>query len=345
LLFNHLVRPVLSYGCQVWGANYLEVPPATPIEPAAGGSACWRGIVPDNALERVQTDFLRFVMGVGRVTPNWILLQELGVDPLQVHWATSVLRFWNEVRDKPSCMAAHAARADLYMMCQGRTKCWSWRVCTFLARLGLVPDARHAAPLLSPPGTPPNVPVIFPPDARDYFWSLRINVDSATQQLRARWRDRILLYAAQHPDPRTCLLLPRFVTYVHWVGVQECGKPAPHAALHTLAPTKHTCLMRFRVGGWHHLAVNHGRIQSGPARPARTQRVCTRCGGHHLEDELHVALECPSYAAVRHRYPSLFPPIPAAVPDTAALMRTLLAHPDQVALANYLHELYELTLY
>jgi hypothetical protein len=335
-LFNHLVRPVLSYGCQVWGADFLRLPPSGAIDPHSSGLK--RLTIPESPLERVQTDFLRSVLGVGHVPPNWVVLQELGADPLQVHWATCILRFWNELRDKGTCMAARVARADLAEMARGFSrKCWSWCVCAFLAHLGLVPDARFAAPFLNKTSSQLRSQITFPTDTPDFFWNMRVNVDEAVHRLRALWRERIVAYAALHPDPRECKLLPCFVTYVHWAGVHTDGTPAPHALIHSIPRAKHICLMRFRVGGWHHLAINAGRINGSPTRPDRRARICRKCAGSAMEDNLHVALECPYYDTLRARFPSLF--ANSRTPNSAHNMRSLLQHPDQSMLADYLFEL------
>ena len=48
-LGNSLIRLVASFGCQIWGVNFLDIK---------------KGV--DNELERVHVRFLRHILGVGK---------------------------------------------------------------------------------------------------------------------------------------------------------------------------------------------------------------------------------------------------------------------------------------
>ena len=49
-LGNLLIRPVASFGCQIWGVNFLDIKKG----------------VDNNELERVHVRFLRHILGVGK---------------------------------------------------------------------------------------------------------------------------------------------------------------------------------------------------------------------------------------------------------------------------------------
>ena len=70
-LFDTLVLPILSYGCEVWGVN-----------PKIGEAA-----------ELLHRDFLKRLLGVRKSTMNEIVLAELGRFPLQFHFWQQILRF------------------------------------------------------------------------------------------------------------------------------------------------------------------------------------------------------------------------------------------------------------
>ncbi len=70
-LFDTLVLPILSYGCEVWG-----------VDTKRGAAA-----------EALHRDFLRRLLGVRKSTVNHMVLAELGRFPLQVHFWQQILRF------------------------------------------------------------------------------------------------------------------------------------------------------------------------------------------------------------------------------------------------------------
>ena len=65
-LLNKLVKPVLLYGCEVWGFGNVEV------------------------IERVQLKFIKIILNLKRCTPNHIVYGEVGVYPLKIDIQTSM---------------------------------------------------------------------------------------------------------------------------------------------------------------------------------------------------------------------------------------------------------------
>lgn len=258
-MFNALVRPVISYGCQIWGVNHLKLP----VSELNGTS--YHSILPNNSLESVQTDFLRFVASVGRVAPLWMLLNEFSAQPLQVHFAKCIITFWNDMRRDNESMVAHACRSDLKLMVSGVKECWSFKVCKFLAALGKsmsisLLDSRFAAPFLE------NVP--FPVNSVTYFWGLQLDSRHISDCLARFWRDRIVNCLTG--SPRTTTIYPKMHAYVDWIGF-------PHSKLHThlrafIPRHMHVSLIRFRLGCWHFLKVNSARIGRQPRGP-RAERM------------------------------------------------------------------------
>jgi len=70
-LFDTLVLPILSYGCEVWGVDTKS----------------------SAAAEALHRDFLRRLLGVRKSTANHMVLAELGRFPLQVHFWQQILRY------------------------------------------------------------------------------------------------------------------------------------------------------------------------------------------------------------------------------------------------------------
>ena len=88
---NIMVRPVASFGCQIWGANFLELNKAL--------HCC---------LESVHTRFLRMVLGVGSKVDQDVLRVEACSPAYHSHWVTCVFNFWNELSTSEGMMAHDA---------------------------------------------------------------------------------------------------------------------------------------------------------------------------------------------------------------------------------------------
>jgi hypothetical protein len=73
-LFDTLVKPVLSYGCEVW-SNHL---------------AC-------EQLEVVHRAFLKSLLGVSNTTSSYVVLAEFGKFPLEIFWWQQTMRFLSRV--------------------------------------------------------------------------------------------------------------------------------------------------------------------------------------------------------------------------------------------------------
>ena len=76
-LFDALVRPVLSYGSEVWATQFMT----------AASNPC-------NSLHG---SLLRGVLGVRQSTPTQVVLAEFGRFPLVTFWAKLMARFWSRL--------------------------------------------------------------------------------------------------------------------------------------------------------------------------------------------------------------------------------------------------------
>ena len=76
-LFDKLIEPVLTYGCEVWGMNN------------------------ENKLESIHLLFCKQILGVRRQTQNSFIYGELGRYPLKIKRLSSVLKYWFKVIRSP----------------------------------------------------------------------------------------------------------------------------------------------------------------------------------------------------------------------------------------------------
>jgi len=89
-LFDTLVKPVLSFGCEVWGPDWVA-------------SMCRKGDFCTGAAEReVHFPFMRQSMGVSRSTSTAVMKQELRREPMAFHWMRMAAQLWNKALRRPA---------------------------------------------------------------------------------------------------------------------------------------------------------------------------------------------------------------------------------------------------
>ena len=72
-LFNKTVKPILLYGCEVWGYGNFD------------------------DLERVQLKFLKYALNMKKSTPTFMIYGELGVTPISIDIKNRVISFWSRL--------------------------------------------------------------------------------------------------------------------------------------------------------------------------------------------------------------------------------------------------------
>ena len=72
-LFDNLVVPILTYGCEIWGVGDLS------------------------GIEKVQTDFFKRILKVKQSTPSVMLYGDLGCVPLSISIKKGVIGYWYHI--------------------------------------------------------------------------------------------------------------------------------------------------------------------------------------------------------------------------------------------------------
>lgn len=126
-LFDSYVRPVLSYGAEVWGPQLI-------LHALRGKAA--------DACERIHLEFLRRLTGVAESCPTLTLLAETGRLPLAVQWVQQTARFLNKLLACDETRLAKQALLDNVALAasgasagRGR-QCWAAEVGSILTLLG-----------------------------------------------------------------------------------------------------------------------------------------------------------------------------------------------------------------
>ena len=74
-LFSKLIKPILLYGCEIWGFGNLDI------------------------IERVQLKFLKMILNLKKSTPSYMVYGESGLYPLKIDIQTRIVSFWTNLLD------------------------------------------------------------------------------------------------------------------------------------------------------------------------------------------------------------------------------------------------------
>ena len=72
-LFDKLVKPILLYGCEIWGSGNIDI------------------------LERIQLKFYKSIFNLKTSTPSYMIYGELGITPLYIDAQTRMVSFWSNL--------------------------------------------------------------------------------------------------------------------------------------------------------------------------------------------------------------------------------------------------------
>jgi Reverse transcriptase (RNA-dependent DNA polymerase) len=351
-LFNTMVDPALSYGCQVWGPWLFHQK--------------WRRPSPAAPAEAVLVDFLRIMAGVGKRVKSELLLHDFLRLPTLWRWVCLAVRLCTKLtgpaaHDK---LSAKALREDVRLMLQGCKDCWVFKLLDTLSDMGVVQREAwqphdHQWPTVS------SVLSIIPTEKH------------VKEELQARWDDILLdaqpdedaADAVTHSASADTIML---ASYLAWVRPWDLSHKLPHLKCQWVTHKQFQCIARMRLG-WHSLAIQQGRFRQVP----RCRRSCELCkvhgfvdmrvaswgpaaqggdGGHAEgdgqalappidppEDLLHFLVECRILEPVRNqeRFRPLFQPDMLSCSHASTLARYIMNYPNQALLADGLLALHE----
>ena len=336
-LFDIFVKPVLSYGCEVWGVDVLGRPDAAP--------------------ERVHRWFCRRLLGLPQSATSAVVLAELGRWPLHVQWAQQTCRFWNRLlgmgEEGQQRLVYWAFQDNLALMQSGadlavRSPCWCRKWFTHLQSAPtdsgtlvwltqLQEEAvveRTKAALVRAAAAPREGAGAVTTETTAAGASPRsIYSQPANQQPPASAAAGSRETGVRHPvnmasggrAHTTSESTGKFARYLDCVrGDLPLGQLAPHLRIGAVRDARHCAsLTRFRCS-CHDLRVERDRYLPAPLKPPRHLRTCLICAGSAVEDEQHMVFDCPLYAHIRFEFADLFS-------TSTDLSSFLLQTPDRVA--------------
>ncbi len=308
-LFDTLVQPVLSYGCEVWGTQYMH-------------SGC-------EVLEKVHKIFLRKLLGVRKSTAHFMMCGEVGRLPLQFVWQKHVLKFYNRLVDFREAGSTRLLMSAFQWVSGQREVKHSWAA--QLQQWIIANGAQDPAP---------GAGVTQEGNHRSgSYGSSASPTDSQTQSEHAQPQAHghtplagemvdASAVASQlcgtpilTPSPEALeieeLMETAKLAYMRSNTVNASRKMMQYVSIHggdwgtmadyltwDLCKSHRVELARFRLGA-HSLEVETGRWK----RVEYEHRLCQYCktvGQHHIEDEHHFIFECPLYHDIRETFHSCY---------------------------------------
>lgn len=309
-LFDALIKPILSYGSQVWGVDILQLPGSTTRKGVYLGPGLAppnnREYSPSNIFEHVQTDFIRFVLGTGKHASVWCTVKDAGCTFFQEHVLRGILRFWNTTTSSSNKFVLNNRRADIRLMATRNPSCWSYRLCVFLADLG----RRMDSPIFAEPFQSDLLArtTVLGADHVHYFMNYTMDINRICTLLHEFWVKRVTTVIDPTADPRAPACDHRtLASFVRWVGINT-KKRNKSRHLTTVMPRAHFVrLSTLKHDRWplNGCAFKRKMLERTDNHSPAYLR-CNCCTMRAAEDVPHVLFECTRYGDIRADYPELF---------------------------------------
>ena len=238
-IFDLKIKPLLLYGSQIWGCGYYEI------------------------IEKVQIQFCKSYLGLGKTTPNDLVLVECGRHSLSVDYNLSVIKYWTKLlhmsheRYPLKCYQQLKSHADM-----GRIN-WAYHVMKLLFTLGFG-DVWNAQEQLS--------------DVKLFLSDVKKRlVDIDMQNLHCRIKDKSNIYLNyDNVDFYPSTIVKPYISLMHYYSSRRV-----FALLRTHSLPIKNNLLRWNI-------VNNN--------------LCEMCEGIFVENEFHILFRCSKYIVKRNTY-------------------------------------------
>jgi hypothetical protein len=256
-LFDSLVRPVLSYACEVWAVDMI-------------------GKKRRSGQEVLYLGFLKRLLGVCTSTTTCAVLGEFGRFPIELFWMQLVIKYWNRLLEAGPSRLIHNAFCE--SMASKRKKSWYYIVHDLLQKVHLQdPSLGEFCP-----ATPVNLKAVMDSIQDVYLKEHQAETGSKTATY---WQVKgIESYECEEYLSSVCnrhhrRALAQLRTGSHWLPVQQ------------LRFVKHVdkCMRKCAMCDWGVVGDEHHMIFDCPAlQPVRQQFL-------GLFEEVHSAREFMNY--------------------------------------------------
>ena len=308
-LFDKLVRPVLSYGAHIWGPYMFTKWFRDPLNPS-------------NRPEKVHTQFLRQLSGMGKSVHKPTLYKEFGREPLMVQWLVLAARLWNKMCDRDDKTLIHMAFLDNIMLMLRSKKCWAWHFMRAMSTIGVLDEKSWQVQGRKTAG-----------NLKEALGRVvLLSFDEEEVEIMAKRFFNKPWVQCKDKDPTKAPTNQVFrSTYKNWIGLTSWG--AKHMQ-HFMPMHLRRELVGIRCG-CHPLNVHRQRFDKIP----RAERLCTVCDTGAVEDVKHFMLQCDQYALIRAKYTHTFSHAHATASTSDEVLRSVFNHEHQLELATCVHEM------
>jgi exonuclease III len=272
-LFDAIVKPNLTFGCEVWGPWYLG-------RLASKGPQAMQDSVFAHGIEKVRIQFYRTLLNLKKSTATWSLYRELGEYPFILFVARQCVRFYQKMLlDFPQGTWARVALIDAWRMhwlYEGESGSWFDGLITFMQTVGVEHDgvtdhAEHPVWLYDETKVEQRVRAF----CHDVF----------LQQPSTKNRWYHVNFAAPIPDEGP------------WKIAQYLSLPVDSSKL--------ALLSRLRLRN-HHLKIETETWSRRNPQGNQGDVICTVCGEGVVDDENHFFFRCKRFDTQRGLSPAVF---------------------------------------
>jgi hypothetical protein len=273
-LFDALVRPILSFGCEVWGPAFMT---ASRVADA----------------DRLQLAFIKHSLGVRTSTPTLSIRSELGFSSISDGWLKQILGFYNKIWARPESDLVRIALTE--SVSYRERSMWGSQLNRVIHRM----TDKQSTDYL---------------DSIGKFDIDSLLKDKRMKEMGALFKDAkdLLLkqggvrsVTTEHSRGFKCFVYYRWFSQdgeehrVHFDSIDRLARK-DRFWFHLDRRNQIQAVARFRLGA-HWLPIETGRFD----RIARDQRYCPHCDHEAIGDEWHL-FQCPRFQEFRDKYDHLF---------------------------------------
>jgi hypothetical protein len=276
-LFDHLIKPILLYGCEIWAPiNLTYKITKGPLPEKASLKHDLRTNFPfitkfmdqDDPIEKLHLKFCKLILGVHTKTTNLAVYSELGRYPLLIDQIVQSVKYLDYIENETN----NALLKSFYINCKDGNTIPSQDFLTkFIAQLS---NSLRVKP---------------PKRNKKYFYfklkaTLKINFESYWKKLLLT--DISLSCKKGGNKLRTYRLFKQSFASENY--------------LNLACPAKRKCMAQFRLSA-HRLKIETDRFSCKNKYIPPEERICEHCNMNKSEDESHFLTECTAYNTPRNK--------------------------------------------
>lgn len=276
-LFDHLIKPILLYGCEIWGPTNFKLPKSQTEDPTCNYNY-WKNVQykfpiehkfinnSDNAYEKLHLKFCRDILGVNSKTTNAGVYGELGRFPLYI----DIIKQCQSYLDHLKSNTQNTILRKVFDLFNNEAQ-------------------NNRATNIS--NFSQNIENICRTNSDDPHNEYTPKTLKKTLQTRYKllWKD--LVSTQESRTGKGNNKLRTYNKFKQWHGLET------YLQLQSIKENQ-KAIARFRLSA-HKLKIETDRYNSSNKYIPPEKRICTNCELSITEDEIHFLMNCPNYTSMR----------------------------------------------